>query len=47
MSRKPSISQEDRNLAVKIVAEGIPKAAVAKELGLSRQALYDILEEME
>lgn len=46
MGRKPSISLEDRIRAVKMVAEGKPKAAVAKELGFSRQKLYDILEEM-
>lgn len=46
MGRKPSISQADRKRAVKMVADGMPKAAVAKELGFSRQKLYDILEEM-
>lgn len=45
MGRKPSISQADRERAVKMVAEGLPKAAVAKELGFSRQKLYDILNE--
>ena len=45
MGRKPSISQADRERAVKMVAEGMPKAAVAKELGFSRQKLYDILGE--
>ena len=46
MGRKPSISQADREQAVKMVAEGLSKAAVAKELGFSRQKLYDILEEL-
>ena len=46
MGRKPSTSQADRKRAVKMVAEGKPKAAVAKELGFSRQKLYDILAEM-
>ena len=46
MGRKPSISQADRERAVKMVAEGIPKAAVAKKLGFSRQKLYDILDEL-
>ena len=31
--------------ARKMVADGTPKAAVAKELGFSRQKLYDILAE--
>ena len=47
MGRKPSISQATKERAVKMVADGIPKAAVAKELGFSRQKLYDILEESE
>ncbi len=46
MGRRPSISQADRKRAVKIVSQGIPKATVAKELGFSRQKLYDILEEL-
>ena len=46
MGRKPSISQADRKRAVKMVGDGIPKAAVAKELGFSRQKLYDILGEL-
>lgn len=45
MGRKPSISQADRERAVKMVSEGIPKAVVAKQLRFSRQKLYDILEE--
>ena len=45
MGRKPSISQADRTKAVKLVSGGMPKAAVAKELGFSRQKLYDILKE--
>jgi DNA invertase Pin-like site-specific DNA recombinase len=46
MGRKPSISQGDRERAVKMVADGMPKAVVAKELGFSRQKLYDILGEL-
>ena len=46
MGRKPSISQEDRKRAVRMVFEGKPKTAVAKELGFSRQKLYDILAEL-
>jgi DNA invertase Pin-like site-specific DNA recombinase len=46
MGRKPSISQADRERAVKMVSEGMPKAAVAKQLGFSRQKLYDILGEL-
>ena len=46
MGRKPSISQADRARALKMVAEGIPKAAVAREIGFSRQKLYDILAEL-
>lgn len=45
MGRKPSISQADRERAVKMVSEGTPKATVAKALGFSRQKLYDILNE--
>ena len=43
MGRKPSISPATRERAVAMVGEGIPKAVVAKELGFSRQKLYDIL----
>lgn len=46
MGRKPSISQAVRQRAVKMVADGMPKATVAKELGFSRQKLYDILDEL-
>ena len=46
MGRKPSISLADRTRAVMMVAEGMPEAAVAKELGFSRQKLYDILDEL-
>jgi DNA invertase Pin-like site-specific DNA recombinase len=46
MGRKPSITQVDKERAVKLVSDGMPKATVAKELGFSRQKLYDILEEM-
>lgn len=46
MGRPPSITQETREKAVQMVSEGIPKASVAKELGFSRQKLYQILEEM-
>jgi DNA invertase Pin-like site-specific DNA recombinase len=45
MGRKPSISPAIKEKARKLVAEGTPKAAVAKELGFSRQKLYDILAE--
>ncbi|MCP5148717.1 MAG: recombinase family protein [Pseudomonadales bacterium] len=46
MGRKPSISKADRERAVKMVTDGMPKARVAKELGFSRQKLYDILDEL-
>ena len=46
MGRRPSISQADRERAVKMVIDGIPKSTVAKELGFSRQKLYDILDEL-
>jgi len=46
MGRKPSISPAAKEKARKLVAEGKPKAAVAKELGFSRQKLYDILGEL-
>jgi DNA invertase Pin-like site-specific DNA recombinase len=45
MGRKPSISPTIKEKARKLVADGTPKAAVAKELGFSRQKLYDILAE--
>jgi DNA invertase Pin-like site-specific DNA recombinase len=45
MGRKPSIPQADKERAVKLVSGGMPKATVAKELGFSRQKLYDILTE--
>jgi DNA invertase Pin-like site-specific DNA recombinase len=45
MGRKPSISPKTKEKAREMVAAGKPKAAVAKELGFSRQKLYDILAE--
>lgn len=45
MGRKPSITATDKKRAVKLVSEGMPKTTVAKELGFSRQKLYDILGE--
>lgn len=40
MGRKPSISLTDRKRAVKMAADGVPKATVAKELGVqSAEAL--------
>jgi DNA invertase Pin-like site-specific DNA recombinase len=45
MGRKPSITPAVKDRARKLVASGKPKAAVAKELGFSRQKLYDILKE--
>ena len=45
MGRKPSISSTTKEKAIKMVAEGQPKTAVAKKLGFSRQKLYDILAE--
>ena len=47
MGRKPSISPATREKARKLVAEGNPKAVVAKDLKISRQKLYDILAEVE
>ena len=46
MGRKPSITPAVKDRARKLVASGKPKAAVAKELGFSRQKLYDILKEV-
>lgn len=46
MGRKPSITKDTRERAVKMVADGMPKAVVAKQLGFSRQKLYDILDEL-
>ena len=45
MGRKPSITPTVKDRARKLVASGKPKASVAKELGFSRQKLYDILNE--
>lgn len=45
MGRKPSITPAAKDRARKLVAAGKPKSAVAKELGFSRQKLYDILKE--
>jgi hypothetical protein len=45
MGRKPSITKAVKDKARKMVIAGKPKAAVAKELGFSRQKLYDILKE--
>lgn len=45
MGRKPSIPQAVRERALQLVAAGKPKASVARELGFSRQKLYDILSE--
>ena len=46
MGRPVSIRKETRERAVQMVSDGMPKAAVARELKISRQKLYDILEEM-
>jgi DNA invertase Pin-like site-specific DNA recombinase len=46
MGRPPSIPQKTREKAVQMVADGIPKATVAKELGFSRQKLYQIIKEL-
>jgi DNA invertase Pin-like site-specific DNA recombinase len=45
MGRKPSITPAVKDRARELVASGKPKAVVAKELGFSRQKLYDILSE--
>ncbi len=45
MGRKPSISPKTKEKAREMVSAGRPKAAVAKELGISRQKIYDILAE--
>jgi DNA invertase Pin-like site-specific DNA recombinase len=45
MGRKPSITDADKKKALKMVAAGKPKAVIAKELGFSRQKLYDIIAE--
>lgn len=47
MGRKASITRETRARAVQMVADGKPKTSVARELGFSRQKLYDILKESE
>ena len=45
MGRKPSITEAVKKKAPKVVAAGKPKAVIARELGFSRQKLYDILRE--
>lgn len=45
MGRKPVIDDRTKDRARQLVADGKPKAVVARELGFSRQKLYDILRE--
>ena len=46
MGRPVSISKAVREKAAQMVSDGTPKAAVARELKISRQKLYDILSEI-
>jgi transposase len=41
------IAQEDRFLMKKLVESGVPKARVARDFGVSRQAVYDLLKRPE
>jgi DNA invertase Pin-like site-specific DNA recombinase len=47
MGRKPSTSNATKTRAMKMVADGKPKVAIARELGFSRQKLYDILKDLD
>ncbi|MCX4026433.1 recombinase family protein [Endozoicomonas sp. SM1973] len=46
MGRKPTVSQELKQQVKQAVEQGIPKAKVAKQYKISRQKVYDILEEL-
>ena len=46
MGRKPKVSQELKQQVKQAVDQGIPKAKVAKQYKISRQKVYDILEEL-
>jgi predicted DNA-binding protein YlxM (UPF0122 family) len=41
------IAQEDRFLMKKLVEAGVPKTRVARDFGVSRQAVYDLLKRPE
>lgn len=41
--RKPSLSAEQIGIAKERVGAGVPKAAIARDLGVSRQTLYNAL----
>mgnify|MGYP001325783829 FL=1 len=41
------IAQEDRFLMKRLIEAGVPKAQVAREFGVSRQAVYDLLKRPE
>jgi DNA invertase Pin-like site-specific DNA recombinase len=43
MGRKPTITELQKQRVVQEVRRGIPKAKVAKQFGISRQSVYDIL----
>lgn len=43
--RKPALTQEQVVEALQRVSAGVPKAAVARELGVSRQTLYSAMAE--
>ncbi len=45
MGRKPSITTETKQRATTMVQSGTSKSAVAKQLGISRQTLYNVLKE--
>lgn len=46
MGRKPTISEAMKAQVKQAVDQGIPKAKVAKQFKISRQKVYDILEEL-
>jgi DNA invertase Pin-like site-specific DNA recombinase len=41
--RKPSLTGEKATKADKLISDGIPKAQIARELGVSRETLYQYL----
>ena len=41
--RKPALNSEQISLARQRVSDGVPKAAVARDLCVSRQTLYSVL----
>lgn len=42
-AREPKLTETQVFTARELIAQGVPKAAVARELGVSRQTLYTAL----